>query len=216
MLGDDTRLPRAHPPETVRPPDPTIEALALAARVGDDAALAELLDRYRPLIGSAVWQARPQLAGSGLDLEDLSQEAAAAFCELVRAYDPAKSNGFGSYVKAMLVWKVRNAARWHQRRRRGEISASTLPDGALEAIGAVHQSPDLGILPVENRALRAALGTLTERQQSVLAAIHGYDLPTGDVAARLGVTRRAVNAVRRRALGRLRELLTAAPLPVAS
>lgn len=184
-----------------------VESMALAASAGDGAALGELVDRYRPLIWSVVRATAPHLPGTGLDRDDLGQIAALSFVELVQGYDPSRVAGFGSYIKTMLPWRVRNAVRWHKRRRSGEVPASAFPEDALEARAVTHQSPDYGVLAVESAALRAALGTLTDRQRQILSYLHGYDLTAPETARLLGVSSRCVNALRQKAETRLRERL---------
>ncbi|HEX2173532.1 MAG TPA: sigma-70 family RNA polymerase sigma factor, partial [Dehalococcoidia bacterium] len=188
-----------------------IELLLQRARLGDTAARDELLARYQPLIWRTVGHCRPFAARSSFDVDDLYQQAVQAFLELIQEYDPSRSNGFGPYVKTMIVLRVKNCLRAHRRRRRGESSyyGVTLPP-ALDKRLVTHLDVDWGVYEVTNPRLRAALARLSPKQRNILSLLYGADRSVKEVAAQLGISPRAVNALRARAEARLRRALTPA------
>lgn len=89
------------------------------ARSGDESALSELLEQYRPMLARAVSLSYPGLQSAGYTVEDLMQEASIALADAVRGYDPDKGFTFGAYarrcVRNRLVSVARRAAKKEKR-----------------------------------------------------------------------------------------------------
>ena len=189
-----------------------IEALVDRARRGDPAARAELVERYQPLIWRLVGRLRPYTPGTGLDVEDLYQQAVQSFLELIQEYDPTRSNGFGSYLKTKLSWRLRNCLRAHRRRRRDETGYGVTIPAQLAGRSVTQLEINWGVYEVSSPRLRRALGRLSPKQKQILARIYGEGCRIEDLAGQLGISSRAVNGLRQRAEARLRAELSA-PAP---
>lgn len=89
------------------------------AKSGDESALSELLEQYKPMLARAVSVSYPGLQSAGYTVEDLMQEASIALADAVRGYDRAKGFTFGAYarrcVRNRLVSVARKAAKKEKR-----------------------------------------------------------------------------------------------------
>lgn len=174
-------------------------AVGTAATSGDRDLLADLCDRYRPLIAAVT--ARYRTLPAGVERSDVEQEAARALCELAMEYEPARGIPLAAYLKAKLGWRVTHYLRQEQRR------AGHLPLDAVdvEAIaGAVVEAPTPGIAsPRIARALRS----LSPRQRAVIAGIFWRERTEREMARELEVSHQAVAALKRRAEASLRKQL---------
>ena len=193
-------------------PSADIEALVDRARRGDPAARDELVERYQPLIWRLVGRFRPYTPGTGLDIEDLYQQAVQSFLELIQEYDPERSNGFGPYLKTKLSWRLRNCLRAHRRRRRDETGYGVAIPAELAGRAVTHLEINWGVYEVSSPRLRLALGRLSPKQKQILARLYGEGCRIEDLAGQLGISSRAVNGLRQRAEARLRKELSA-PAP---
>ncbi len=107
-----------------------------AARAGDQAAYADLLNRYAPMLQSMVAKyAAPGM--SDADLEDLRQEASVVFCSAIQTYDDTREGvEFGLYAKICVGHGLASALRvFRKQRRDGMLS--------LEGEKLIEHSPEL-------------------------------------------------------------------------
>jgi transposase-like protein len=79
--------------------------LARRAGAGDEAAFAELVRRYRPLIGRLSSGPPP-----GVDIDDLRQEGLLGLLDTCRLHDPSKGP-FAALARKNVTWRVRGARR---------------------------------------------------------------------------------------------------------
>jgi len=87
-------------------PTPTDEALALAARGGDEAAFNQLMLRTLPMIRrKAGFYHLP-----GMDVEDMVQEGLLGLLKAIRLYDPAMS-GFATFASLCVTSQMATAAK---------------------------------------------------------------------------------------------------------
>jgi RNA polymerase sigma factor (sigma-70 family) len=149
-------------------------------QTGPDA-WAGVLGTYR---GDLVRTARSRLGAGGADAEDVVHDV------VVRVLRGGKDVADMATPNAYLRRAVGNecVSRW--RRTAKEVVVAELPDRPRPAVGD-------------------ALRTLTPRQRRVIALTVLDDRPDGEVAELLGITEVTVRTTRSRALGRLRERLTA-------
>ncbi|MFN8531966.1 MAG: sigma-70 family RNA polymerase sigma factor [Dehalococcoidia bacterium] len=159
-----------------------------ASQAGDRAARDQLVERFQPLIRS-LCRGRPEY-------EDHYQEAVCQFLELVREYQPASQVYFGYYVKVKLAWRLKNYRRLCRRLTRPEAPLPE-PDRIVAA------APDLA----ERVDLRNALMRLSSRQRDVVIRAYWQDQDSEPIARDLGVSPRAIRALRLRAERRLAEIL---------
>ena len=189
-----------------------VEQLVCQSQQGNSAALAALVERYQALLWRVVTEVRWQADSSGFEFDDLYQQAVLEFILLVREFDPERSNGFGPYAKGKLAWRVRNALRFHRRRRKGEETYGVALPPELADRHVAHLEITWGVYPVESQQLRRALRHLTQKQKALLAALYGTDCRIADLTRAWGVSARGLSAMRQRCLGTLRaELVEALP-----
>ena len=169
--------------------EPSLLALVTAAQAGDLAAREALVERFQPLIRS--------LCRGWPDYEEHYQETVCQFLELLRDYDLASPVYFGHYIKVKLGWRVRNYRRLVRRRTRPEAPF----DHADHIVAA---APDLA----ERLDIQAALQSLSDRQRDVVVRSYWRDEEPTPIARDLGVSVRAVRALRLRAIRRLAEVLS--------
>jgi RNA polymerase sigma factor (sigma-70 family) len=154
-------------------------------------AWAEVLGTYR---GDLVRTARSRLGSGGADAEDVVHDV------VVRVLRGRREAGEMATPGAYLRRAVGNecVSRW--RRTAREVMVAELPDRPRPA-------PDETVL--DRLALGEAVGTLTPRQRRVIALTVLDDRPDAEVADLLGISEVTVRTTRSRALGRLRDKLTA-------
>lgn len=175
------------------------------AQDGDQAAVEDLLTRYRPLIVRSIRRVDVALQRGGqsrvIDLRDLWQEATCAFLALVHRYDPSRGVPFGGYVRTMLPWQL---ARVEQQNAGQVVSLPEVGEDHLVAVA------DAGL---DAALMRDLLAYLPPRQAEILDAIYIQERDVADIAARLGIAPRAVYAARKRALATLRRWLSSEDAP---
>jgi RNA polymerase sigma factor (sigma-70 family) len=154
-------------------------------------AWADVLGTYR---GDLVRTARSRLGSGGADAEDVVHDV------VVRVLRGRREAGEMTTPGAYLRRAVGNecVSRW--RRTSREVMVAELPDRPRPA-------PDEAVL--DRLTLSEAVGTLTPRQRRVIALTVLDDRPDAEVADLLGISEVTVRTTRSRALGRLREKLTA-------
>jgi len=178
----------------VREADEATAHLIGLAQGGDRAALAALVESYRPLMASAARSSRPAKRLPTVDDDDLRQEAAKAFIELVREYR-ADLGPAGVYLKRKLAWRLANYVRAERRRSGLRCALPSRPPTSARGKPAP-AAPGTRLAGVH---LQALLRRLTPRQRAVIHKHHWEDKNTAEVARELGVTLQAVTALRRRA-----------------
>ncbi|RSM71453.1 sigma-70 family RNA polymerase sigma factor [Kibdelosporangium aridum] len=172
--------------------------LLQAARNGDQARLADLVDELTPLL----WQvARAQ----GLDRDTSSDVVQTAWLKLLGAIGEIRSpmalTSWLVTVTRREAWRVRNATRM-------EVPAKDVLFAEL---------PDLGPTPEERRVkvegirqLWTAVSTLSDRCQQLLRIIAFTRRPDYDtVSAALGMPKGSIGPTRGRCLAKLRDALSA-------
>jgi RNA polymerase sigma factor (sigma-70 family) len=132
------------------------------------------------------------LLGDQSSAEDVVQDAFLGLQRgLDRLRDPAKAM---PYLRASVV----NGCRSVQRsRRRATASPADWP------VTAVWSAEAAAIAGEDRRAVLAAVASLPERAREVLAFRYFLDLPDGEIAAALGVSRSTVSSTASRALAAL-------------
>jgi RNA polymerase sigma-70 factor (ECF subfamily) len=171
------------------------------------------LARYRPYLHLlARWQVEPGLQAK-VDLSGVVQqtllEAAGAWPRLAGLPSGTRLAWLRQALAHNLTDEVR---KWRAGKRAADLERSLDASSArLEAwLAADQSSPSERAEKQEDLVrLAAALARLPEDQRLAVELHHLQNLPLADLAARLGRTKGAVAALLYRALGRLRELLTA-------
>jgi RNA polymerase sigma factor (sigma-70 family) len=99
------------------------EFLAGRAGRGDEAAFAELVRRYRGLLGTAV-----RYRSAGLEPDDLRQAALIGLYFACRSYDPDRGVRFAGWARRCVRQAIMNAIRWAHGRRQ-LVLTDALHDG---------------------------------------------------------------------------------------
>ena len=182
--------------------DPTADRLAERAREGDAAALADLLARYHRFLWRVVRFCQAFYPRSDLDRDDLYQEAALAFIQLVREYDPTRDGGFGIYLRKLFGRTSRACYRPQLYRER----CRTLGDAADWLPAPVPEPPagPLDVTPELSAALQQARTHLLPREQALITTLYDDERRMGDVAQEWGLPWQTLKGVKSYAVAKLR------------
>lgn len=176
--------------------------LVARAQSGDNGALSDLLDRYRPLLLGNVRKVGRYLEGNVLEREDLEQEATKIAAELIQEFDPQSTPHFGSFLKQKLRWRLINYLRRERSRMKRNVELDV--DACDRLIQTLETKPSPEIA---NPRLRAAVKRLSPKQKSVLFKLYWQDRTADEVASEMGVTDVSVRALKRRAEERIRHVI---------
>lgn len=179
-----------------------LDELALRASHGDQAALAELLDRIR---GPVVWQCRARMSGRTVGQqtpEDVAQEVLIAVCGALSRFRPAETRWM-AFVYGIVRNKVIDAYRAASRDRSDPVEE--LPDHIDDDDGA---GPEAAALRAADLTLlRELLDELPDTQREVLVMRVAMGYSAEETARAVGSTPGAVRVTQHRAMLRLRALL---------
>jgi RNA polymerase sigma factor (sigma-70 family) len=202
---------RRRGPSTLEPQvvDPTAREteneLVERARRGDAAAFAGLVERYQDLVFRIAYV----VVGNAAEAEDAAQEA------FIKAYYALPRFRAGAAFRPWLLQIVANQAR-NQRRaggRRGGLLLRATESGRASPDVHAAPSPETDALVEERRqALLAAVNGLRDEDRLVVAYRYFLELSEADMAGALGCAPGTVKSRLSRALGRLRQVVTAASL----
>jgi RNA polymerase sigma-70 factor (ECF subfamily) len=163
---------------------------------GDSAALAELYDRYTPLL----YPVALRILRAASEAEDAIQDAWVQVWKRAASYDARRGN-----VAAWLLTVVRTRAldryRSQSSRTRAESQVDPEPASGPEDPTRAATSSDVG------ERVRAALGRLSSQQRQVLEIAYFEGLSQSEIAERLQAPLGTVKSWTRQGLMRLRELL---------
>ena len=179
--------------------EPTEAELARRVRAGGAeaaAAEAELFRRLAPRV--RLYGLRHLRDAAAAD--DLVQEVLVLTLERLRNGRVRQPERLVSIVLGACRLVVRNQRRGRRRR-----------DGLLDRFAAVFpRRVDPDSLLLDRGRLRQCLGRLAERERSILVLTFYAEQPSGEIAARLGLSPENVRTLRHRAFGRLRDCVTGA------
>lgn len=179
--------------------EPTEAELARRVRAGGDdaaAAEAELVRRLAPRV--RLYGLRHLRDAAAAD--DLVQEVLVLTLERLRNGRVRQPERLVSFVLGACRLVVRNLRRGQSRR-----------DGLLDRFAAVFpRRVEPEALLLDRGRLRQCLSRLAERERSILVLTFYAEQPSGEIAARLGLTSENVRTLRHRAFGRLRDCVTGA------
>ena len=101
------------------------------AKNGNEEAISQLLEEYRPLMMKAVSYSYPGLYEHGYTKEDLLQEASFALAKAVQGYDFSRNVTFGAYTKRCVRNRFASIARAVHKKR---SSPSALSDRRADTV----------------------------------------------------------------------------------
>jgi RNA polymerase sigma-70 factor (ECF subfamily) len=167
--------------------------VALVAR-SDDAALAELYDRFgRPAYGLALRILRDEALA-----EDAVQEAFLALWRSAARFVPEKSKA-STWILTLVHRRAVDTVRREQRRR-----ADTLEHAPEPSVGGVDED---AWLRLQRERVQAALRTLPDAQREALELAYYGGFSQSELAERLGQPIGTIKSRMFAGLSRLRELL---------
>jgi RNA polymerase sigma-70 factor, ECF subfamily len=168
----------------------------LRVQSGDTRALAELYDRYTPLL----YPVAHRILRSPADAEDTLQEVWLQVWKRAATYDPRRGT-----VAAWLLTVARSRAldRWRSMSSRRVAEAAAEPDPGPPAADASARA----VHGQWGERVRAALAELSPQQRQVLEIAYYQGLSQSEIADKLAAPLGTVKSWTRQALARLRELL---------
>lgn len=176
------------------------EALVQACRAGDEAAWAELVERYQRLVFAIARHA-------GLDQEQSADVFQRVFTTLVERLDYIEQPAL---IGAWLTTTARHEA-WRLSRQERALRHGAEPEALLDFTQADDaQMPDAIVLRLEEQhKVYSAVGALDERCRRLLQLLfyHEEAPAYADVASQLGMSEGSIGPTRARCLHKLRRLL---------
>ncbi|MCI6282974.1 sigma-70 family RNA polymerase sigma factor [Selenomonas sp.] len=171
-----------------------------AAQAGDSAAMMELVTQYEPLLRRAAGQAHLRTIH-----DDALSESYVSLVRAVRDYDAALGIPFAAFAKARVYGDLRTLARRVIRTWQREATVDDRrEEGFWELIE--DESAAAALTRYERQAtLAAAMRALTERERAVIRLLYFNEATQTAAAAELGVSQQAVAAIKKRAIGKMRE-----------
>jgi RNA polymerase sigma-70 factor (ECF subfamily) len=184
--------------------DPEV-MLMLRVQDGDDAAFAELVQRYRARVfGSFI-----KRLGDRQEAEDLTQEVFLRLYRSRHTYQPRAR--FATWLFHVSQNVARNALRSRRRRPALRLEALTSPADPRAAEALLTDRGEGPSRPMERSELavvvRAAVSALAGRQRAAVELHQFHDHTYAEVAAELDMTPKAAKSLLYRARNELREAL---------
>jgi len=182
------------------PDDRTDSALVQAVMEGDRQAFGGLVDRHLPAVVAIV----SRIVCNRADAEDLSQDA------FVRAFQRLGQYGQAHSFRNWLLKIATNLALNHlQARRRERNRYPRIAEAKAQEVEAGEEGPDLP----SPRQWQHWLSRLDEAQRAALVLFHFHEMSYAEVAEAMEVPVNTVRTHLHRGRRRLRELMSARPLP---
>jgi RNA polymerase sigma-70 factor, ECF subfamily len=185
--------------------DPDIR-LMLAVRGGDQAAFAELVERYQHRLVGIM----SHLVGHPQEAEDLAQEVFLRVFRTRKKYTPKAK--FSTWLFTIANNLALNALR--DRQRRPVVPLEVRESGPLGPRPAENLAPTRDEPPSHNlhqqelaEVIRRALDGLNERQRMAIVLNKFEDMNYADIAEVMQLSAKAVKSLLSRARGKLREAL---------
>jgi len=109
-------LPDSRKPPAVAASALTSVELLARAQSGDGLALNELLGRYMPRLLKWAHGRLPASARSGLDTQDMVQDAFARVVPRIASFEPLHDGGFYGYLRTTVQHRIQDQINWAKRR----------------------------------------------------------------------------------------------------
>ena len=187
--------------------DTPIEELLMQALHGDDAALGELLQRYRPLLEAMAKEQLNDAVRQRLGCSDVVQQSCLS---AVREFDHFVGDGPGQFVawlKQIHQRNLQDAARDHLVRDKRAVSRETDGDHR-QAVDSQQPTASQIVAGWEsNEELKAAIDALPEAQRIAVMMRHLEGKSLAQIAEHLGKSTAATAGLIKRGLAGLRGVL---------
>ncbi len=183
-----------------------IQSLVDSAQKNEADAVAELIERLKPLIHAF---ARRYYFGAE-SREDLLQEGCLKLLELLGKFDAAKGIPYLGYVKVQLKYFYMEKGK-RSKKETSLYDAGDLPEKEapfIERLPDTSSNVEERLVQTETQmALAAAIKELSAHQRRVILLYYGCGMDMRRIAKQLGVHYQTVVKTKERGLKRLREKL---------
>lgn len=169
------------------------QRLLAVAKAGDRAALARIVEQYRPLILAAGHQRAVRTIA-----DDATAAAAEELLRTVYAYDAARGVPFAAYAKPRVYGAVSHLLRSSSRTWQHETAPADMEE--LDRIPA----RDDEAAADARLTLAPLLAHLTADERRILALLYQQDLTTREAAKRLGCSQSKISRLKRQAIQKLK------------
>jgi RNA polymerase sigma-70 factor, ECF subfamily len=180
------------PIEGVDPAVQTDEDLVVAVALGDQDAYRLLVTRYQ----DAIWRVAWRYTGNVQDAQDICQTV------FLKLYEAAPRFRMHAAFRTYLFRIANNACIDHCRRRRPEVGWDS-----VEAVDTAPLPDQAAETRERTRRLQCAIARLSERQRRAVVLKYEADLPVQEIAAAMGITRKAVERLLAHARAMLRRMI---------
>ena len=187
---------------------------------GDSAALDFLLAEIHPRLCSNISRRISARFRRIIDAEDVVQETKIVVCRRIGSFKPGGPDSFYRWVATIALSQLRDAIKRQRTVKRGggtshvEGRARRIEDSTialLDKVAGRGDTPSRSVARGEAvQAVEAALGELPAHYRQAVRLVHIEGRAVAEVAAEMGITRRAVNGLCRRGLKQLQVRLQSA------
>ena len=186
------------------------ETLAQRAKNGDDEALADLIERYTPLV---CMRARAYARGV-MDVDDVYQEGMIALLKAVRNYREDTAGSFRTFAAVCVNNKMLSAVTAHMRDKNApmrsylSLSGREIPEDLLAAVSPETDPEKLVIARDEsasrNRRIENLLSPFERQVLRLYLSSYSYE----EMSRQLGSSTKAVDNALQRVRRKLRNVFT--------
>lgn len=177
-----------------------------AARGGDDDALGELIEKYRPMLRAEAMRTLTEVQGR-VDASDVVQ---LTWWSAFRAFPRFEGDidAFVGWLRNIHDRNLRDVVR-EQRAAKRAIGLEVSPSAALPGAAGRITSPSQKLVRIEQQQhMEACLALLPAAQKEALRLRYYDELPITEIVERMGRSETAVAGLLKRGLSTLRELMS--------
>ena len=186
------------------------ETLAQRAKNGDDEALADLIERYTPLV---CMRARAYARGV-MDVDDVYQEGMIALLKAVRNYREDTSGSFRTFAAVCVNNKMLSAVTAHMRDKNApmrsylSLSGREIPEDLLAAVSPETDPEKLVIASEESAARNRRIENLLSPFERQVLRLYLSSYSYEEMSRQLGSSTKAVDNALQRVRRKLRNVFT--------
>ena len=186
------------------------ETLAQRAKNGDDEALADLIERYTPLV---CMRARAYARGV-MDVDDVYQEGMIALLKAVRNYREDTAGSFRTFAAVCVNNKMLSAVTAHMRDKNApmrsylSLSGREIPEDLLAAVSPETDPEKLVIASEESAARNRRIENLLSPFERQVLRLYLSSYSYEEMSRQLGSSIKAVDNALQRVRRKLRNVFT--------
>ena len=184
--------------------------LAQRAKNGDDEALADLIERYTPLV---CMRARAYARGV-MDVDDVYQEGMIALLKAVRNYREDTAGSFRTFAAVCVNNKMLSAVTAHMRDKNApmrsylSLSGREIPEDLLAAVSPETDPEKLVIASEESAARNRRIENLLSPFERQVLRLYLSSYSYEEMSTQLGSSTKAVDNALQRVRRKLRNVFT--------